>query len=162
MAASVLTPTDPAPIYVQVGSFFCAAGERCPMDLQARPEGDVMVEFPGAAAISVHLKVAADGSFEASRDQGFLFPVEPSSAPGLALGATPYALGHCGIFSGIDHGGTWWDPVGPVDTDHTDSINAAAGTLTVTDPLHATFVSDGGFTVQLLRRVGPKAMPGCM
>jgi hypothetical protein len=162
MAATVLTSSDPAPIYVQVGSFFCAAGERCATTLLARPEGDVLIEFGDGTGINVHLKVAADGTFATTRDEGFFISVEPSSAPGLAVGATPYTLGHCGIFSGIDHGGTWWDPVGPVDADHTDAINSAAGTLTVTDPLHAAFVTPAGFSVQLLRRVGPKLLPGCM
>jgi hypothetical protein len=49
-----------------------------------------------------------------------------------------------------------------VDADHTDAINSAAGTLTVTDPLHASFVTPSGFSLQLLRRVGPKLLPGCM
>lgn len=162
MVATVLTSADPAPIYVQVGPFSCAAAEGCPTTLLARPEGDVLIEFGGGQGINVHLKVAADGTFETTRDQGFLIAVEPSSAAGLAIGATPFTLGHCGIFSGFDHGGTWWDPVGIVDADHTDAINSAAGTLTVTDPLHAMFVTPTGFSVQLLRRVGPKLLPGCM
>jgi hypothetical protein len=162
LAAAELTATDPAPMYVQVGSFYCENVEGCPTTLEARPEGDVMIEFPNGTAISVHVKVAPDGTATTSRDEGFFMSVEPSSEPGLALGPTRYTLGHCGLFSGIDHGGSWWDPVGPVDADHSDAINSAEGVLTVTDPLHATFVSDGGFTVQLVRRTGPKMLPGCM
>jgi hypothetical protein len=64
--------------------------------------------------------------------------------------------------SGIDIDGSWWDPVGFVDVDHPDAINAANGTFTPHDPNHATFVSDGGFEVSLVRRVGEKQLPGCM
>ncbi len=71
------------------------------------------------------------------------------------------ASDHCGLWSGIDAGGSWWDPVGPVDGDHPDAINAADGTLTVLDPDHATFTSRGGLTVQLQRHEGAKYLPLC-
>ena len=55
-------------------------------------------------------------------------------AAAVTAGARPFSLGHCGLWSGIDSGGSWWDPVGPVDGDHPDAINAADGTLSIQDP----------------------------
>ena len=86
----------------------------------------------------------------------------PASAPGLAAGPTPFTLGHCGIFSGIDVDGSWWDPVGPVAMDSGEAVNATPGILTVLDPNHATFTTPAGFAVQLQRRAGPKLLPFCM
>ena len=43
-----------------------------------------------------------------------------------------------------------------------DAINAADGTFAPSDPNHATFTSDGGFSVNVVRRVGEKYLPGCM
>ncbi len=85
----------------------------------------------------------------------------PSSPPPAGLGPRPFSLGHCGLWSGIDVGGSWWDPVGGVDGDHPDAINAADGTMAIIDPEHAIFTSKGGLTVQLLRRDGEKYLPMC-
>lgn len=161
LAATALGPGDPPAIYVQVGPFGCVAGERCPTTLAARPEGDVVVEMPGGTAVAIHLKVAPDGTFDAARGEAFGIALEPTSAPGLAAGAIEYTLGHCGVFSGIDAGGSWWDPVGPVDLDSGDAINATTGVLTVTDPDHASFTTPTGFAVRLERRDGAKFLPLC-
>ena len=161
LAATALGPGDPPAVYVQVGPFGCVAGDRCPTTLAARPEGDVVVEWPGGTAIAIHLAVAPDGTFDASRGEAFGIALEPTSVPGLAAGPVQYTLGHCGVFSGIDVGGSWWDPVGPVDLDSGDAINATTGVLTVTDPDHASFTTPTGFAVQLQRRDGPKFLPLC-
>ncbi|HEX6867385.1 MAG TPA: hypothetical protein VF119_01205 [Candidatus Limnocylindrales bacterium] len=70
-------------------------------------------------------------------------------------------MGHCGLYSGIDVDGTWWDPVGPIDGDHPDTINAASGTIVFLDATHARFTSTDGLIVQLLRRLGAKQLPMC-
>ena len=88
--------------------------------------------------------------------------VEPSSASPVPPGPMPYTLGHCGILSGIDVDGSWWDPVGPVSFDTGEAINPTAGTFSMTDPDHATFVTPGGFSVRLVRHVGAKLLPMCM
>lgn len=162
MAASVLAAGDPPVRYVQVGPFGCAIGDRCPTTVVARPEGDIVIEFDGDTAINVHLKVSADGTFEATRGEGMGIPVAPSSARGIPAGPEPFVLGHCGIFSGIDLDGTWWDPVGPVPMDGGEAVNATPGVITVLDPEHATFVAQTGFAVRLQRRTGSKFLPFCM
>ncbi len=160
-AVTTLTAGDPPVRYVQVGPFSCATGDRCPLTLVARPEGDVVLEFPGGAGVNVHLKIAPDGTFEATRDAAMGVPVEPSS-PDVEGGPMPFSLGHCGIFSGIDVDGAWWDPVGVVDMETGDAVNATAGTLTFLDEDHASFTTATGFDVQLIRRDGPKLLPMCM
>ncbi len=162
LAVTTLTADDPLPRYIQVGPFGCSVGERCPSTLVARSEGDVVIEFDEGQGINVHLKVAPDGSFEVTRDAAMGVPVEPVSVGPIPVGPIEFTLGHCGVFSGIDLDGHWWDPVGPVSMDSGDAVNATSGVIVVTDPTHATFTSPSGFALQLLRRDGPKLLPFCM
>lgn len=162
LAAAVLTADDPAIAYVQVGPFGCAVGERCAETLAARPEGDVILEFPGGTGISVHVRLAPDGSATTERSEAMGVAVPPSSAAGLAAGPTPFTLGHCGIFSGIDLDGAWWDPVGPVSMASGEAVNATSGTIVAADPNHATFTTPSGFALQLQRRAGSRLLPFCM
>ncbi len=162
LAATTLTADDPPARYIQVGPFGCAAGDRCPSTLVARPEGDVVIEFGEGQGINVHLKVAPDGTFAVTRDAPMGVAVEPTSVGPIPVGPIEFTLGHCGVFSGIDLDGHWWDPVGPVPMDSGDAVNATSGVIVVTDPTHATFTSPSGFALQLLRRDGPKLLPFCM
>ncbi len=125
--ASLLTADDPRIGYVQVGPFGCAAVAGCPTTLVARSEGDITLEFAGGAK-SFHIKVT-DGNLDAQPQEAFGIELPPTSRPPIPGGPQPFSLGHCGIWSGIDHGGSWWDPVGLVDYDHSDAINAAEGTI---------------------------------
>ena len=161
LAKQALLPTDPPVVYIQVGPFACQEGDRCPTTLESRPEGDVTLEFADATSATVHL-VVRSGQVQSTREQGFGIPVEPSSQAGIPAGPQPYTLGHCGIFSGIDADGSWWDPVGPVDMDNGDAVNATEGVLNLTDPTHGTFVAPSGFSIQLQRRDGAKVLPPCM
>jgi hypothetical protein len=147
-------------VYLQVGPFGCADGERCPATLVARPEGDVTIEFAGAEPVGVHVRWDG-GTMSGEQIETFGVVLDPTPGSAVELGPRPFDLGHCGLYSGIDLGGSWWDPVGAIDADHPDAINAASGILTVTDPDHATFVSNGGLTVQLVRRDGAKHLPMC-
>jgi hypothetical protein len=161
LAMGALTDADPPVRYVQVGPFGCLS-DPCARTLAARPEGDVTIEFEGGQGITVHLRFAPDGTAQADRAEAMGVSVPPSSRAGMAAGPQPYTLGHCGVLSGIDADGSWWDPVGPVDWDSPDAINAAEGIFTLTDPTHAIFVSSSGFTLQLVRHEGPKLLPMCM
>jgi hypothetical protein len=161
-AATVLEPGDPAVVYVQVGPFGCLEGERCPTNLLTRPQGDVTIEFGGGSGINVHLTVAPDGSFQAERQEAMGIAVPPASPPDGIAGPREFTLGHCGVFSGIDVDGSYWDLVGPISFDSGEAINATTGILNLTDPNHGTFSAPGGFSVQLIRHVGPKLLPMCM
>ena len=111
--------------------------------------------------MTVHLKLGADGKLADTPAETFGIIVPPSSTPLTAPGPVPFTLGHCGLYSGVDVDGHWWDPIGPIDAEHGDGVNAAEGTFAVLDPTHATFQSRGGFAVTLLRRDGPKHLPFC-
>jgi hypothetical protein len=158
--ATLLTANDPAIRYIQIGPFGCAADQGCPATLAARPEGDVTVESNGAA-IGFHVKSSGE-TLEAVHQEVSGVSLPPTSTPPLPAGPQPFALGHCGLWSGVDLGGSWWDPIGVVDSDHPDSINAAEGTILLVGPDQARFTSNGGLTVQLARHAGAKYLPLCM
>jgi hypothetical protein len=161
-AGTVVNIMDPRVIYVQVGPFGCAYGQQCPSTLAARPEGDVTIEIAGAPAVGIHVRAApAGGAIAVAPQEIFGTVLEPMSATAAVFGAQPFTLGHCGLWSGIDLGGSWWDPVGLIDFNQGDAINAAEGTIAFNDPDHATFTSKGGLTVQLQRRDGGKHLPTC-
>jgi len=158
---ATIVPPGSAVTYIQVGPFGCAAGEGCAPSLAERPQGDITLEA-GVGALSYHVTVSGGGAeLTIDRQDAFGVLVGPQSQPPVTAGARPVALGHCGLWSGIDAGGSWWDPVGAVDGEHPDAINAADGTLTILDPDHATFTSRGGLTVQLVRHAGDKYLPLC-
>jgi len=161
LARQVLLETDPPVVYVQAGPFACREGTGCPTTLVARPEGDVTIEFADGTAILVHIDDEA-GAGQQTRGDAMGILVEPSSPVGWPAGPQPFTLGHCGIFSGIDVDGSWWDPVGPVDMDSGDAVHATEGVLNLTDPTHGTFTAPSGFAVQLQRRDGAKVLPPCM
>lgn len=158
-AAALLTDADPVVRYIQVGPFGCLAGAPCPTTLIARPEGDISFESAGTA-VGFHVK-ATGASLAAERQETFGISLAPTTTPPAPGEPRPFTLGHCGLWSGIDLGGSWWDPVGFVDADHPDSINAAEGTIVFVDPDHALFTSKSGLAVQLARRDGEKYLPLC-
>jgi hypothetical protein len=162
LAAAELAAGDPSVVYVQVGPFGCSLEAGCPPDLTARPEGDVTLEFDDGTAAMVHLIVGADGTGVAERQPAAGIAVDPVSPAVGAAGESAFTLGHCGIFSGFDFDGAYWDPVGPLTTDSGHAINETAGVLTVADADHATFATPDGFSVDLQRRDGPKFLPFCM
>lgn len=157
--AAVATSADPRVRYVQIGPFGCAAGEGCASTLLARPEGDVVIET-ASGALGFHVTAVGDAVTVRAMEI-FGISLAPSSAVPLPLIPQPFSLGHCGLWSGVDVGGSWWDPVGLIDSDHGDAINAADGTFAPVGPDRATFTSNGGFVVQLVRRDGDKFLPFC-
>lgn len=161
-AVAALLPADPPVIYAEVGPFGCRNGQGCDGSLISRPEGRVLFEVAEGDGIEVQVKLGADGELALDRAQAFGVKVAPSSPRGQLAGPMPFTLGHCGLGSGVDVDGSFWDPVGLVNSDHGDSINAAEGTVVPTDPNRATFTSDGGLVVNLVRRDGEKYLPLCM
>lgn len=157
--ATLIGAADPRIRYVQIGPFGCADGAGCPTTLDARPEGDVLIETAGGV-LGFHVK-ATGGSLDVRAQEAFVIDLAPSSRPPLAPLPQPLTLGHCGLWSGVDVGGSWWDPVGVIDSDHGDAINASEGTFTPVGIDRATFTSRNGFVVQLVRRDGMKALPLC-
>jgi hypothetical protein len=162
-AAAADLDSDEAVVYAEVGPFGCPQAEGCPNTLAARPSGQVVFERSNGEPVAIAVNAAADGAITTAPGEWFTVAVAPSSTVGQLAGQPiTYSLGHCGLGSGIDVDGSWWDPVGFVSIDHPDAINAASGTFAASDPNHATFTSVGGFTVSLVRRVGEKHLPMCM
>ena len=161
VALSKLRPGSPEVAYVRVGRFGCLTDTTCPADLAARPEGQVVVEFvDGSPPVVVSIR-AADATIEANVEgETFFVLVRPESSPvGGPIVATE--LGHCGVGSGIDVDGSFWNPVGVVDADHGDYINAAPATFRLVTPLTATLETVAGLRLDLVRHPGPKQLELC-
>ena len=157
-----LAPGDQV-VYAEVGPFGCPNEAGCPNTLAGRPSGQVVFERSDGKQVAISVTAGADGTITTSPGELFTVAVSPTSTAGQLVGQPiPYTLGHCGVNSGIDVDGSWWDPIGFVDIDHGDAINAADGTFAPHDANHATFTSDGGLSVTVVRRVGDKHLPMCM
>jgi hypothetical protein len=164
VAIGALTPAERSQlVYVEVGPFGCRTGQDCPPNLAARPEGMVMFELGAGDPRAVQLTpTSEEGVLGIIEAEAFTVRVDPSSARGQLTGEPiPFSLGHCGLGSGVDVDGSWWDPIGFVDSDHGDAINAGDGIFAPVDPNRAVFTTPGGLSVELLRRAGPKHLPLC-
>jgi hypothetical protein len=148
--------TDPSSVsYVIVGPMGCF--EPCE---SGTVRGGLTIEFvDGRQPAGFQFEMGPQGlalrAMEAARTR-----VEPSSGRVLN-NVLELTLGHCGLDSGIDVDGSFWDPVGVIDNSHTDAINAVPATFTRTSPNTAILRTDGGLEVTLVRHRGPKTLPGC-
>jgi hypothetical protein len=161
VALSQLRPGSAEVAYVRVGGFGCSTDTACPPDLASRPEGQVVIEFvDGSLPLVVGIR-AADARIEATVEaETFFVLVRPESGPvGGPIVATE--LGHCGVGSGIDVDGSFWNPVGVVDADHADYINAAPATFRLVTPGTAALETGGGLRLDLVRHPGPKQLELC-
>ena len=143
-----------------VGSF-C---QRNPCDLMRlpQPSGYILVELTGPPRIEgVSLEVAPGGEITLAdsvpQPAAIIQPASPRDGPGPSA----IDLGHCGLQSPIDYDGSLWDPVGEIDGNAPEAIGAAQGQIVLVAGERARFQSIGGFTVDLLRRIGPKAYVMC-
>jgi hypothetical protein len=158
---STLPAGGPPIAYVEVGPFTCTV-DPCPETIAQRPAGRILVEFADGSEPTV-LDVAVQAGEVTTREAQdvFLVPVLPASnrLPGPRAEIT---LGHCGLLSGIDIDGSYWDATGHVDMTHADSINAAEAVFTLVSPAEATLVTAGGLSLELVRHPGGKHLPACM
>ena len=134
----------------------------CPPGLPPRTNGNVFLEVDGPLRlVDVALKTEPTGvvRFEepAIETSALITPTSLRVGPGPMR----FKFEHCGLNSPIDFDGSLWDPVGEIDGDAADAINAAVGQIALLEPQRARFRSDGGFTVDLVRRDGAKSYPLC-
>jgi hypothetical protein len=161
LVLATLAADAPAISYVEVGPFACVS-EPCPESIQVRPNGRVTIEYadgsdPTVFDVSVQ---AGEVATKPARDE-FLVGVLPSS-PRLSEPQAAIDLGHCGLLSGIDVDGSFWDPVGRVDMMNQDAINAAKASFLLISPATARLTTAGGLELDLVRHPGGKHLPPCM
>ena len=156
-AVESLGAEDGRPTWAEVRTPACEGG--CQPGPGATQRSVVTIELVGDNATSVAVDLR-DGQVEAAEPVDLqLSARQPQSAP--APGAeVAIELGHCGLASGIDVDGTFWNPIGLIP-EHPDAINAARATFSRLAPGVATIRTDGGLIVQLARHAGPKHLPGC-
>lgn len=142
-----------APAYVAISERLCDGP--CPGSERGLWLGHVMVEFSdGRKAETILIEVDGD-TIAWQPIESALVAVTPRS-PRLSGPATEYTLGHCGIGSGIDVDGSFWNPVGVIDAGASDLINSAAARFTLNTADTATLVTEGGAVLQLVRHPGTK------
>jgi len=153
-------PPEQPIVYARVGPFPCRGEPPCGANLVARPEGTVTLELGGREPAVVNV-TAPGGEMQAAVVPGtVLIRVEPSSIP-IVGPALAMELAHCGVGSGIDVDGSFWDPVGQVNWEHADFINAAHAQFTMTSPTTATLLTRAGLGLTLGRHPGPKYLELC-
>jgi hypothetical protein len=132
----------------------------CPETLAARPEGSATVEVVGGLA-SPGWQFHPPGSIEVDQPSVAASGATAPTSDPTDRSEVPYRLAHCGLLSGIDVDGSWWDPVGPIP-DHPATSNSADGVVSFTGPDSAVFQTPDGFSIALVRHPGSKHFHPCM
>jgi hypothetical protein len=142
------------PFAIVINLYGC--GAPCAESLDAR-QGAVTVEYAdGGEPIDATVHGPAEAPVFGELDTGWSGLIEPVSTPVDGPGPYPHDLGHCGLLWQVDFDGSFWLPVGLVDGDAADLVNAASGEMVLIESNLAQFEADSGFTVQLARFAGPK------
>lgn len=146
------------PSYVIVAARLCDGP--CPGADRGVWRGHLTVEFRQERKPQT-IQIEVDGdAIEWRPIESVLVEVTPQS-PRLTAPTTELTLGHCGLGSGIDVDGSFWDPVGQIDPDALDLVNSANARFTLTSPDTAVLATEGGAVVQLVRHTGRKHLFGC-
>ncbi len=137
------------------GDLACPPGTFAGRATAEWPDGGppVLIQFQGPAS-SVKLDPVEDAHWS-----GVIPPKSPRVLPGAVV---PFTLGHCGLLHVVDFDGSFWVPVGQVDPDDPESINAADGQMQLVGPNRARFASGGRVIATLARFPGPKQFWLCM
>jgi len=142
------------PVSIVINLYGC--GSPCAKTLDAR-EGAVTVEYAdGGEPIDVTVHGPTEAPVFGELDTGWSGLIEPASAAVDGPGPFAHELGHCGLLWQVDFDGSFWLPIGQVDGDAADLVNAGSGQMVLLEPNLAQFEADSGFTVQLARFPGPK------
>lgn len=149
---------DGVPSYVQVSAQSCDGP--CPGAERGTWGGHLLVEFvDGREAATILFTV--DGAPVVWRPiETVLARLTPRSKQ-LVAPTVGLTLGHCGLSSGIDIDGSYWDPVGRLDPNEQDLINSASATFNLDTQSTATLRTLGGAIVLLIRHPGPKYVVPC-
>jgi hypothetical protein len=115
----------------------------------------------GSAPIEALVRSAGADLVAEAEETGVYFGVEPRSGPAAHDEPFAFTLGHCGIWSGIDADGSFWDPIGQIDRENPDTINSAVGIMAISSQESAT-LQTAGLRLELVRHQGLKYLPPCM
>jgi hypothetical protein len=149
-------PEGAASQYIAISERLCDGP--CPGAEQGAWQSHVFVEFVDGREPTTLLIEASPNILSWEPVPTVYFRAVASSARLNAM-SSPFSLGHCGLSSGIDIDGSFWDPVGVLGLNHPDSINAAEGTFSLTSPVTARLATKGGLVVDVHRHTGPKYLP---
>ena len=114
---------------------------------------------PTDGSAPIEALVGSGGDLVSARETDSYVSVEPSSGPAPVGEPFRMELGHCGIFSGIDADGSYWDPVGQIDPESPDTINAAPGRMLITGD--TAVLETDSLRLDLVRHDGVKYLPLC-
>ena len=153
LAALAVNLPGVTPSYVAVGHKLCDGP--CPGSERGVWIGGLWIEFAdGRKSLNIHIEV--DGATVEWEDiPSAIVEVSPRSRR-LTAPTTEFTFGHCGLGSGIDVDGSFWDPIGMIDPDNLDLVNSANARFTLNSPDSAIVVTEGGAVLQLVRHVGSK------
>ena len=159
--ASGFLPPDHLPIVAASVQAWGCDEEPC-AEVGLRRGGFLSIHYANGGGLEAWtVGTAPDGSLVLDdHASGLPDPFVPESGR-VALPAVDFSLGHCGLGSPIDVDGSFWDPVGPVDSNAPDAINSSQGTFSLIGPNDAQFRSRTGFVVNLRRHEGAKDFFGC-
>jgi hypothetical protein len=148
-------PAHGQPSAVEIGLFSCANGAACPRSLTAR-QGAVTVDFEGGA-LPIQLSLAGPPdtpqiAVEPIQWSGLL---QPASSRVFGPGPFQFELGHCGISHVVDFDGSFWVPIGQVDGESPEAINAGSGQMQLLAADRAEYRGPH-LIVTLARFPGPK------
>jgi hypothetical protein len=156
LLVAAVPPARRPVLSVEIGLFSCPDGGRsCPLSLAAR-SGDAVVDLgDGLEPLRFTLAGPAANPHVAPLHgiwSGLLAPKSPRVS---GVGPFPFELGHCGISHVVDFDGSFWIPVGQVDGDAPEAINAGSGHIRIVGSDRAQYLGPG-LLVTLARFPGPK------
>lgn len=164
LVVDVLLPQLPkdrgVPFAVEVWLPTCDNADPCPQSLAFR-DGSLTVEYANGAEPISYFVDGPPATLELSvARQSWLGPFQATSPRVNGAGPFPFDLGHCGLLWQVDSDGSFWLPIGPVDGDASELINADSGRIALLGPNLAEYRNARGFVTQLARMPGAKFVFG--
>jgi hypothetical protein len=161
----VLLPQLPrergAPFAVEIWLSVCENLDPCPQSLAFR-DGSLTVEYANGAEPISYFVDGPPATLELGvARQGWLGPFHATSPRVNGAGPFPFDVGHCGLLWQVDFDGSFWLPIGQVDGDASELINADSGRIALLGPNLAEYRNARGFVTRLARMPGAKFVFGC-
>lgn len=145
-----------APYAMQIRLGGCPNDGDCPKTLGIRM-GTVLVEYrDGGEPIHLSLAGTPEAPITAPLDGIWSDLVEPSSKRVDGQGPFVFDVGHCGLTHVVDFDGSFWVPVGVIDSSGNAMNSSEQGTMRLAGLNLAEYRGTQGFSMNLARWPGPK------